>query len=132
MLLADQEVFDIKNKMGNLIDLINASQDNPIRSVIVKIASGTPYVSWLSRLLRRVLTALTRHIGRLSKHGSFTPAYNDLLTLPEDLLTDIQSVYTRFKTQNPLRRTLFFRYNVNNDKFELFTASSMVLSSKVF
>jgi hypothetical protein len=107
---------ELMDKFSGLVDRLEPT----IHSVIIKYKDGE--VS----------------MGKMTKTGSYHPFYSGekypeaLAYLVEHLLSDLQSIYTEYRSHNERKHTLYFRYNRQRDALELFTASSMVLSSKVY
>lgn len=105
----------LEAKFQSLLDIIHA------RSVIVKLqacASGHVKLS----------------VGRMSKGGSYTGAYDANPAIPAhvqvEMMEHLLDIFEKFREKNPRNRTLFFRYNASKG-LEIFKASSMILTSKI-
>jgi hypothetical protein len=113
-----------KEEFGALIDLIQYHIKFPIRSVVIKVRPG-PIIS----------------IGKTSSKGSFFECYHrDVYPEAHAYFDDrlapvITNVFNSFlQSQQELKsskHTLFLRFNRSRDLIEIFTSSSMVLSSKI-
>ena len=70
-------------------------------------------------------------VGRMSRGGSYTPyyTYTHEIQVPDELQVFLAGIYDEYRTKNPTKRTLFFRYNQKNGTFDVYSNASLTPSS---
>tara|TARA_R110002073_G_C9081067_1_gene546848 strand:- start:27 stop:410 length:384 start_codon:yes stop_codon:yes gene_type:complete len=115
-----------KDTLNQLISILNTSIDNKIYSIIIKlqVKSTTQTIPEFS-------------IGRMSSGGSYVGYYDydqaAIDFVDTNLIYRLNELFALYRTTNPKKRTLFFRYNNRreNGLVEIFSSSSMNLKSKI-
>jgi len=114
MLLTEQKRAELTPMFETLLDTINHPRlqiGRPTCAVIIK------------------LTPNEETVGAMTASGTYTPCYS--VPLQVDLLATLREIFAAFRAEYSRNRTLFFRYNRQRQKLQMFACCTMALASEV-